>query len=976
MYEYEGTQYEIASVTTNKDGEARIASLSPGTYTLIAACPEDYGYGPTGEKVNQWYNCFLPVNENIGSTGSFELPVKTGMAMGIGLVKAGKVTGRVWLDKNANGVRDAADPGLSGFTVSLVSRDGGVTRSAVTGEDGSFVFAGLQTGTYSLEADLSSDWMFASGGSVFSDPSKRKDSCTVSVTAGKTTDAGLIGVTPDTAVTVTAFIDNNFNGILDDGDLLMGGVEIALETGGEPMRQITDGITGSCAFRSLYASEATLVCTLPEGFVFTSGGGDSMFSNRDGTFSASRVIPLRRGTTASFMIGVTQPSSVSGTVYEDSTGNYSASALPLPGFRVLLMDKNDEQIEECLTDDSGSYRFDNIPGGTYRVRVIFNDPYIASVTVPADGPRPNRITSLNMDHGDTDLFELPANTAVIYDAALYQAGSLQGYVLLNPAYDELETNEGGLKGVTVTLLDAQGVQVSSHLTDTTNDEGFFYIKGVYPGNYILCYTLPEGTVMVTPVMGTFQWTGSLITVEKGTLLTVSPIGAVYTTDFSGTVALDDKCTVRHPVQATVTVTSATFGTVLSRTTDKAGNFAFNSLLPDEYTIEVDITDGYLITGSGDGFIPMTPKDQALVTHNFQMGSDWTGKRITVSLPSALSVRFYYDADDSGSLDEKDFGAGDLAFTLTGPGGSTGAVTGPDGIYTAENLYPGDYRISVTLPDDEIMTNASSHAGTAWSYDFTLTDGQESAFEIGLLKLGVIGGYVWNMDGENDAIGGREIVLMKGETEAARTVSAHDGSFTFKALRPGTYRLTCELPENYLFAREQDAREKSSVILITGSIDIDLIMGAQLTDSSIGIGAIGSIGDFAWLDSNGNGLQDMSENGMPGIRIDLYQYGELITSIETDVYGRYLFTELYPGTYSMTVTMPAELRATSPRNDFPLVCSVLPDSDDTVITLDEVVVPSGAKNTNYDLGFILRTEGVYPQSWYTIPVKDWTPYTKR
>ena len=75
-------------------------------------------------------------------------------------------------------------------------------------------------------------------------------------------------------------------------------------------------------------------------------------------------------------------------------------------------------------------------------------------------------------------------------------------------------------------------------------------------------------------------------------------------------------------------------------------------------------------------------------------------------------------------------------------------------------------------------------------------------------------------------------------------------------------------------------------------------------------------------------------------------------------------------------MPAELKTTSPRTDYPLVCSVLPESDDTVITLDEVVVPSGAKNTNYDLGFVLRTEGVYPQSWYTIPVRDWTPYTKR
>ncbi len=976
IYEYEGTQYEIASVVTNRDGEARIPSLSPGMYSLVAECPEDYGYGPLGEKINQWYNCFSPVIGNIGTTGSFELPVKTGMAMGIGLVKAGKVTGSVWLDRNADGVRGAGDSGLSGFPVSLISADGGVSRSAVTAEDGTFVFAGLQTGTYTLQADLASDWMFTIGSSIFSDPSKRSDSCSVSVTAGKTTDAGTIGVMPDTAVTVTAFIDNNFNGILDDGDMLMGGVDISLETAGGNFSQITDGITGSCAFRSLYASEANLVCTLPEGFVFTSEGGDSLFSNRDGTFSASRSISLPQGVTTSFMIGITQPSSINGTVYEDSTGNYTDSARPLPGFRALLLDKNGLRIGECLTDENGRYSFENIPGGTYRVRIVFNDPYIASASVPAEGTCPNRITSLNMDHGDTDLFDLPANTSVTLDAALYQAGSIQGYVLLDPAYDELATNEGGLAGVSVALLNEQGVQVSPHLADTTNDEGRFYIKGIFPGNYILCYTLPDGTVMVTPFMGTYQWTSGLVTVEKGALLTVPSVGAVYTTDFSGTVSLDEKCTATLPPHATVTIISSTFGTVLTRTTDESGNFAFNGLLPDNYTIQIDINEGCIITGSSDGFIPMTRGNHTEITQFFKMGSDWTGKCIYVSLPSAFSAHFYYDADDSGRFDEKDSPVAGLAFTLTGPGGADEAGTDDNGLFACENLYPGDYRISVDLPGDTIMTNASGHSGSTWYFDFTLIDGRKDAFDVGILKLGAIGGFVWNMDGEDDAIGGREIVLMKDDEEIAGTQSAADGSFVFESLRPGTYRLVCELPENYLFAREQDARDRSSVILNTGSLDIGLDMGARLMDSSIGIGAIGAIGDFAWLDDNGNGLQDMKEFGMPGIRIDLYQYGELILSTETDVYGRYSFTELYPGVYTMVITAPAELKATQGRTDFPLVCSILPESEESVITLDEVIVPSGAKNMNCDLGFVLRTEGVYPESWYTIPVKDWTPYTKR
>lgn len=976
VYEFDGVAYTIAEVTTNREGAARISSLSPGAYTVLVSCPEDYGYGPLGEKINQWYNCFTPFAGNLGSSGSFELPVKTGMAMGIGLVKAGKLTGKVWLDRNADGTRDGSDSFLPGFSVDLISRDGGVTRSAMTDEEGVFVFSGLQGGDYRLSVSLTDDWMFASANSVFSDPAKRVDSVDVSVTAGKTTDAGLIGVTRDTAVTVTAYVDSNLSGRLDDGDALMPSVSVALEWAGGSAERMTNGVTGSCEFRSLYASSANLSCSLPEGYVFIADGGDSLFTYSDGSSSASRTIDLPRGTISSFQIGVIPPSSVSGTVYEDAAGVFGDSSTPLSGFRVALVGADEKTVAETETGENGDYGFFSLPGGSYKVRVYYNDPYIASVSAPQEGALPNRIASQNMDYGETAFFSLLPDTAVVRDAALYQAGSLEGYVLLNPSYDSLATNAGGLKGVRVTLLDRQGVQVSKHLADTTDDSGHFYIKGINPGSYIVCYTLPEGSVMVNPVLGTAQWTSEPVTVEKGALLTVSPVAAVYTTDFSGSVSLDSRCTVRDPVSAVLTLTSSTFGTVITASTDDFGLYSFHGLLPDEYTLRISVTDGYVITGSTDGFVPLTPSSRADVRLSIEMGSDWRGKHVTVSLPSRLSALLYYDADDSGKYDSADSGVPGLAFTLTGPGGAVEAAADESGRYAADNLYPGRYTLSVTLPSRSVMTGEGSQAGSVWTRSFTLTDGSETALEIGILNLGSIGGYVWNMDGKDDQINGRPIVLLKNGEEIARTVSGFDGGFVFDMLRPGTYRLQCELPENYLFTRRQDTGDRVSVILNTGSLDIPLRMGEDLDDCSIGIGAIGSIGDFAWLDANGNGLQDLTESGMPGIRIDLYQYGELISSAVTDVYGRYSFNELYPGVYSMVITYPAELKPTTPRSDFPLVQSVLPESEETVITLENVIVPSGEKNMNCDLGFVLRAEGVYPEAWYTIPARDWTPYNKR
>ena len=156
----------------------------------------------------------------------------------------------------------------------------------------------------------------------------------------------------------------------------------------------------------------------------------------------------------------------------------------------------------------------------------------------------------------------------------------------------------------------------------------------------------------------------------------------------------------------------------------------------------------------------------------------------------------------------------------------------------------------------------------------------------------------------------------------------------------------------------------------------MTMGDDLSGVDIGIGANGKIGDRAWLDENGNGMQDTNEPNMPGIEIALYQYGKLIASTVTDVYGRYSLSDLYPGEYDMVVTMHPELKTTVYQTDFPLVGSIMPESDETTVTVTGVTVPSGGENLHCDLGFQLRKKGVYPAAMDEIPVKDWRPYSER
>ena len=151
--------------------------------------------------------------------------------------------------------------------------------------------------------------------------------------------------------------------------------------------------------------------------------------------------------------------------------------------------------------------------------------------------------------------------------------------------------------------------------------------------------------------------------------------------------------------------------------------------------------------------------------------------------------------------------------------------------------------------------------------------------------------------------------------------------------------------------------------------IPVAMGESVS-TRIGIGTPGRLGDTAWLDRNRNGLQDAGEEGVPGIEIALYLYGEKVAETVTDGYGRYQFAEVFPGTYDMKVTMPKELRATVQRSDFPLLGSILPETDDTIVEFGGVLIPSGGRNLNCDLGFVLVEEDVYPGSMVNLPQIDW------
>src|SRR5205807_301669 len=67
----------------------------------------------------------------------------------------------------------------------------------------------------------------------------------------------------------------------------------------------------------------------------------------------------------------------------------------------------------------------------------------------------------------------------------------------------------------------------------------------------------------------------------------------------------------------------------------------------------------------------------------------------------------------------------------------------------------------------------------------------------------------------------------------------------------------------------------------------------------------AVGDFVWNDTNGNGIQEVSEPGIPGVTVNLYDCttNTKVATRTTDANGLYLFSGLIPGTYHVEFVTP-------------------------------------------------------------------------
>ena len=116
----------------------------PGSYYLEFRVAEGIAFSPAGDAA--------AVAPQLGRTPVFTLSVNQSATHNVGLVYTpGSIEGEVFHDVDGDGIRDAGETALSGWSVRLLNEHSQLIGTRTTAGDGHYAFVDLPPGDYRVE---------------------------------------------------------------------------------------------------------------------------------------------------------------------------------------------------------------------------------------------------------------------------------------------------------------------------------------------------------------------------------------------------------------------------------------------------------------------------------------------------------------------------------------------------------------------------------------------------------------------------------------------------------------------------------------------------------------------------------------------------------------------------------------------------------------------------------------------------------
>jgi len=641
----------------------------------------------------------------------------------------------------------------------------------------------------------------------------------------------------------------------------------------------------------------------------------------------------------------------------DGDGVREAGDTVLAGIPVTLLNADGTPTGfTAVTGPDGSYLFDDLIPGSYRVRfdeVGGNERTLANVGIDTTD------SDADQASGITAVYTLASGDAVRnVDAGFYQLARLGDRVWEDTNGDGVQ-NDGatGIAGVTVRLLDALGNEVTRTVTGA---DGFYAFTGLVPGDYSVSVLRGDYIATTRNAGGNAnEATDSDVNVngrsdtfflESGEDEPRVDAGFYRGAKLGGTLFEDvngdglQGGPGEGGVSGRLVELLDSAGNPTGRTTftDSNGNYLFDTLAPGTYAVR---------------FVPdtATPFTKANVGLNNDQDSDanvTTGRTEQVTLasggddrtldagiyrPAAIGDRVWEDVNGNG---RQDLGEGNVAGATvrllnvdgTPVVGVSPITTTSDGSYAFTGLAPGDYRVEVTRAGftptqrDAAADGVDSDIGSDGRTDVVnLSSGEtDNSVDAGLYRPAALGNRVW-LDADNDGrqdlgeagVSGVTVNLLRadGTPTGLSTVTGPDGIYGFSNLAPGDYRVEFVAPANRAFGKQdQVADDNDSDVNAQGRTGIvTLDSGENDTSVDAALVELGDLTGRAWVDRDGDGREEAGEASRAGIVVRLLNADGSFTgrTETTDPDGVYLFQDVIAGDYRVEFIIPPGLNLTLP-----------------------------------------------------------------
>ena len=755
--------------------------------------------------------------------------------------------------------------------------------------------------------------------------------------------------------------DDNQNGVQDPGETAISGVNVILyDNAGMPLAMTSTDANGNYYFNDDTPDLGTLqkntnyFVAIGSDGQFDAGTGllqgsfsltvanmgmapNTDFNDSDATIAGGSVaggaltgFPYYEITTGgngfvdhSNDVGFSRLTGISGYVWEDTDqdGIQDDDENGIEGVTVTLYDSNDNEVASVTTNSGGTYTITNIDAGNYYI--VFDETtntvgitnYQGTQQGAGDGtndsdPDPNsgQTPNFNFDPNDGILTDLDAGFFTMMS-------NIEGFVWEDTDQDGIQDDgEDGIEGVTVTLYDSDDNEVASVTTDMN---GNYVFVDVPSGNYYIIFDETTNTEGISDYQGTLQNTGD------GTNDSDPDPNSGQTTTF---------------------------------------NFDTNSGNLD------DIDAGFFIpTNNIEGFV-WQDEDEDGIQDDGEEGIEG----VTVTL---------YDSDDN-----------EIASATTDMNGNYVFVDIPSGnyyiVFDETTNTTGIPNYQGTLQNTGDGTNDSDpdpNSGQTVIFNFDATSGDLGDIDAGFfIPNGTLMGFAWHdadedgvKDNGEDGIEGVSVELFTANgTSLGTTTTNASGMYMFTGVVAGEYYVVFDVSTN-----TANIMDYAGTLQNVGDDNFDsdadpnsgqtnnFSFNPDTNNDNVNAGytlpiQTASIGDFAFLDFDKDGIQDDGDIGLANVAIILNGTDNSGNSVNrnttTNANGMYLFEDVAPGTYSLTFGFPTDLNGIQ-RSPKDIGNNDNIDSDPDVTSgLTDAFTFDGTSNINHlDAGYFDNVPPTFP-----------------